>query len=112
MVEKTQSRRHVTLSHKTICYLCLCPKERQLTDKSNINDQLHLSTKNLINPPPYPKEAKKGPTEKVRSSKHKPMMGFEPATYGLRNRCSTPELHRQDFLLYGISEDIPPRVNS
>ena len=24
-----------------------------------------------------------------------PMAGFEPATYGLRNRCSTPELHRQ-----------------
>src|SRR5438045_4549111 len=24
-----------------------------------------------------------------------PMAGFEPATYGLRNRCSTTELHRQ-----------------
>lgn len=23
------------------------------------------------------------------------MAGFEPATYGLRNRCSTPELHRR-----------------
>lgn len=57
----------------------------------------HLPAKNLINPPPYLKEAKKGAHEKNGSSKHKPMMGFEPATYGLRNRCSTPELHRQGF---------------
>jgi hypothetical protein len=27
-----------------------------------------------------------------------PMMGFEPATYCLRNSCSTPELHRQPAL--------------
>ena len=26
------------------------------------------------------------------------MMGFEPATYGLQNRCSTVELHRRDCL--------------
>ncbi len=25
----------------------------------------------------------------------KPVMGFEPATYGLQNRCSAIELHRQ-----------------
>ena len=27
--------------------------------------------------------------------KTEPMGGFEPPAYGLRNRCSTPELHRQ-----------------
>ena len=32
----------------------------------------------------------------TRTSAHKPMMGFEPATYGLQNRCSTIELHRHE----------------
>ncbi len=32
----------------------------------------------------------------TRTSAPKPVMGFEPATYGLQNRCSTTELHRQD----------------
>src|SRR5579883_1153074 len=30
----------------------------------------------------------------TRTSAHKPVMGFEPATYGLQNRCSAVELHR------------------
>lgn len=27
--------------------------------------------------------------------KSKPVIGIEPTTYGLQNRCSTVELHRQ-----------------
>ena len=74
------------------------PTEKTLRAQKRITDHsAPLSAKNLIIPPLRLKEAQKGPTEKVRSSKHKPMMGFEPATYGLRNRCSTPELHRQGF---------------
>ena len=32
------------------------------------------------------------------------MMGLEPATYGLQNRCSTIELHRQILLFYIIKD--------
>ena len=31
----------------------------------------------------------------TRTSAHQPVMGFEPATYGLQNRCSAVELHRR-----------------
>ncbi len=31
-----------------------------------------------------------------RETTLEPMSGIEPETYGLRNRCSTPELHRQN----------------
>ncbi len=34
----------------------------------------------------------------TRTSAHKPVMGFEPATDGLQNRCSTIELHRHNAL--------------
>lgn len=35
----------------------------------------------------------------TRTSAHKPVMGFEPATDGLQNRCSTIELHRHSAVL-------------
>ena len=31
-----------------------------------------------------------------------PVVGIEPTTYGLRNRCSTTELHRQKFNVYRV----------
>ena len=34
------------------------------------------------------------------TSRNKPMMGLEPATYGLQNRCSTIELHRHISIYY------------
>ena len=34
-------------------------------------------------------------------NKQKPMRGFEPLTPALRKRCSTVELHRPNFCIYG-----------
>ena len=31
-----------------------------------------------------------------------PVVGIEPTTYGLRNRCSTTELHRLKFNVYRV----------
>ena len=31
-----------------------------------------------------------------------PVVGIEPTTYGLRNRCSATELHRQKFNVYRV----------
>jgi hypothetical protein len=34
---------------------------------------------------------------------HEPMAGIEPATSSLPRKCSTPELHRQNELVMGLS---------
>jgi hypothetical protein len=44
-----------------------------------------------------------------RGEENLPAMGFEPATYGLQNRCSTVELHRRVkglMLLIFLSKDL------
>ncbi len=35
----------------------------------------------------------------MKCRKEEPVKGFEPPADGLQNRCSTPELHRQNYLL-------------